>query len=769
MRKNQKRSSGLAQAPVSQEQVGNPWDLVQKHVRLVSGWDSNTVEIDVAHPLSKAPDIKSYNLEELKIGRLGHVSTDGSGHYRLVDHPELLITLKAAINSLLFLRNEKIDDCVVQLINNALRLYCWMIHNNIFNLTQLTKEDVDSLNRDWLIGGWWQALDYKNALEKVMTAANSDTSVREQLRGRNNSKFFTVNTEALSFMTGLPLSASYLPEIYASRLAKMLGAENLDVNRVPRETKVTLTTYMRLMSTLNHFASFPPELGALAYKPFLRPGKIAEKAFSTPAGRTKNISIENITRVTNQALLWLVEYKPIILFVAAAVRDALEIYINTNAVSERNVKLAAQNAYAYQLEVRGKGIAGITRMTRTILSKCIDALQVAAYCLIAINHGRRKNELVGHNLPYGLYFGCLREISTIYEDWRVDIYVEKSCRSYVSFWCNDLVRQAILTLESISQIFRTLNTSPKVYYDNPTDGRYDKLFCTRAFTKIGFSSPPEGFEFGNRAAWFFELAEVDTDYFREKTQPFRRAYACLYMYRYDMPKPTALQLALRQDSAAVTEVYYTDAPGISPADGVQAVYAGGYDKDIIALEQVMEEVRREYFGDLVLRMLKGEAIGGNFPKLTFKLMQRLSKSVKFDELELASKADAITTELQRDGYSISPKEHGGCCATDASKTSGRSNCAVNGKIHPENASPKTCDGCLHLLVTEAYRDGLEEPLLDMRRKERDFKLPAAERLRIKCDADDLEAFIEADKYVAVENQRMISKLTEKWSKIFFKK
>lgn len=747
----------------------NPWHLVQKNLRILSDLNSDEIQINIAHRLSEHPNVKTYNLKNIRLARLDHLSPTGDRHYVMSEFPELLTALKAAINSLLFVRDDMIDDCVTNLINYSVRLFSWAINQNIFKLGQLAPDDVSRLSALWIKGGWWTALEYEDKLAKVIDLARKDPAIAAQLCGRNNSKWFTVETNTIYKITGLPLSPTYLPSKFAVELAAIVGARNLDPGRKSRQIKMNSVIYLRLMRTLNHFASFPNELGAISFLPFHKPGERAEAAFPEIKHRTKNISIENVVKICGEALKWISEYSEIILTVAIAGRLALEDHVNKNTVSERNIKSAIALAYTHQVESKGLSIPGIAHMTRTNLSRCIATLQVACFCIIAINHGRRRNEIIGQNLPYGLYFGCLKEISGIFDDWRIDIYIEKSSKAYLSFWCNDLVRKAVLCLEDISQAFRPLNTLPKEYYSKRSDGRGDKLFYLREFTKISFSNPPEKFDFSTRASWFFQLADVDSSYFKEKTQPFRRIYANLYMYRYDMPKVDALRQSMDHDSASVTEVYYTDAPGTSPADGVKALYAGGYAEDLASLEKVVEEVASEYFGELILRLLKGETIGGNFSKLVLKLMHRISGSVKFRELSLESKSEVISEKLRLRGYSVSPKEHGGCCATDKSRTKARSNCAIDGEIHPENANPKMCGTCLHLTTTERYRSGLRKSLLELEEQALDFTLTPVERLHIKRTCSDLAAFIESDEKVAEANHRAVSALTERWKTVFFSK
>lgn len=757
--------SALAQE-TSDAANNNQWNLLQKHPRLLSDFDSNMLKINVAHSSTMSEAVWSYDLNRLRIRRPNHISLDGRGHHVLTDFPELLTALKAAINSMLFSRSDMLDQAASGLINHGLRLFSWMFSKNIFKLSQLGFQDAIDLRDGWPNGGWWNVLGYDLALGAALDIAKRNPAAAEKLSGISNHRYFTVDAKALSEMIGLPISGNAIPVAFAKALADIVGAKSIAPDRTSRSAKIGSAAYQRLMVETNRFASFPTELGAIPFVPFPDASQIADRTFAGSRGRTRNISIHNALKVVHQALLWTSEYKDIIVKTANATRAALEQTVSKGKENEAEVQSTVAKAYSTQSLSIGVRIPGIATMGRAELSKCIETLMVACFCLIAINHGRRRNEIIGYGKPYGLYFGCVKEISSVYEDWRIDIYIEKSAKTYLSFWCNDIVRNAVACLEEISQVFRPLFTENKTYPSDRTNGRNDKLFAHRPFTKKGFENAPVKFDFSRKASWFFQLAEVDADYFHERAHPFRRIFACIYKYRYDMPKTAPLTQHYDHDTSSITEVYYTDSPGTPPSEGVKALYGVGYGKEIASLRKVMDEVTSEYFVDVMHRLLKGELIGGNFAKLALKLMRRLSSSIKFQQLSKEDKAERIGAALGRRGYAMSEKEHAICCATDKSRTLGRSNCFLDGELRPEKASPSLCGSCIHMLTTEGYRRGLVESLDGLAKDARDFSLPAAVRHQIKKDHETLAAFIEADEKVAHDNQVALNALTSSWNKVF---
>lgn len=749
------------------KQLEPPWHLIRKHPRVLSDFNSNKLEIDVTHSAGGKKKIWSCDLGELRVARLGHVSPHGADHYMLQNFPELMMALKAAINSMLFARTDMIADCAAGLINHSLRLFSWMIHRNIFKFSQFSPEDATDLLEGWRHNGWWTVLNYDDALKAVLKIAKNNANVAHKLSGLSNAEHFSVDSDAVIKMTGLPISSNFIPVDFAQQLSAIVDTKRVNPKRTARSTKMTQAAYARLMVETNRFSSFPVELGAIPFLPFSDANKTAERVFPSPKGRTKNISIDNSLKIVGEALRWLTEYKNFILNTASAARSALEQTITRGTLNSSPIQKAIAEEYSKQTLGFANAIPGISTMSTATLAKCIETLMTACFCLIAINHGRRRNEIIGHNKPYGLYFGCIQEISNVYDDWRIDIYIQKSSRAYLSFWCNDIVRDAVSCLEEVSQIFRPLFAERKTYPTNRRDGRGDKLFYLRSFTKTGFESPPKTFEFGSHACSFFELAGVDESYFKEKAHPFRRIFACIFKHRYDIPKSAALTQYYDHDMSSITEVYYTDSPGTSPADGVEALYGRGYGKEMASLRKVMEEVTSEYFVEVMQRLLKGELIGGNFAKLALKLMHRISSSIKFQQLAEDEKAELLSTTLMRRGYSLTEKEHAICCATDKCRTLRRSNCFVDGEFRPENASPRICGSCVHLLTTEGYRRGLIDSLDELAKQSADFSLPPAVRHQIKKDHAALKAFIEADERVAAANQSAISALTENWNKVFF--
>lgn len=756
-----------SQLDLAKNSSQSPWSSLQRHPRFLGDWEDPVIRLNISHVVAETRTEKAYDLGGARIARLGAVSANGSRHYYLTEFPYLYKALKVAINNLLFSRTSKIDDSVVGLINNALRLFSWAVNANIYNLAQLVPSDVDRLKNQWLNGGWWQLLGYDEALNSVLELIKGNPNLTSQLVGTSNATSMTVNTATLNRMTGLPLAANSIPVEFVKKLGRVSTHKQVDENRKMRNLSATQATYARFMVDINRFAGFSPELGAIPFVPFIDANKIAEKTFPHARGRTRNISIDDSLKITAEGLRWLIDYSPIILDVAKAARQALEIEVSRGIMYEKDVQSAVSAAYYASIEIRKKNLPNILKMNKEELRNSISTLMIACFCLIASNHGRRRNELIGKGLPYGLYFGCIQDCSKLYENWRIDIFVEKSFNEYMSFWCNGIVRQAVACLEEISQVFRPLNTPPKIYNPNVKMARTDKLFRIRHFTKIGFEAPPSELDYARNSSSFFALAGVDMSYMTEKTQPFRRFFSCLYKYRHDIFKPGPLRQHLVHSRQSATEVYYTDAPGTPSSEGVEVRFAMGYGKELKSIEDIMAEVTSDYFIDIMLRLLRGELVGGNFAKLSIKLMGTLSKNIKFIELGNEQKAELLSTTLERQGYSISENAHGMCCATADSPTKGRSKCFRKGEIHPENASPDVCGQCLHLLTSERYRQNLGFERDHLSEQTRDFSLPAATRLQYKKDIATLDAFIQADEKVALENQLALGAVTAKWQKVFF--
>ena len=739
-----------------------------RHPRYLSDWTSNVVEIDISHPIATETTVRSYDLTDIRIARVERNSLDRTNHLSLNSLPEFQNSLKAGINATLYVRTDSIADVVSVFINTCRRLFTWLIHRGIYRLSQVTRQDISELGESWPEKGWWGVLDYDGALRRALSAAESDNNLAMRLKGNSNVTTITLDAFTLSEFIGLPISANQIPLWFINELGNLLNIPNAGQDRTPRPWETTKATYSRLMVEVNRLSFLPSGFDMIPFLPFPNSNADACARFPNSIGRTKNISISDVVKILTEATKWIYDYKPMIIEIANAARGELEQVHERGSVNHETVrtriiaafKLATERAeFALPLEIFQHGD----------LRTLITTLQTAAYCLVASNNGRRLREITGKDKPYGLYFGCLRTSAGYATETTIDIYVEKSAREYRTFWCNELVKDAVGCLEELSQVFRPLQTPLKQYPADQTIGRPDKLFYRRNFTIAGFMQPPEEFDFARKSAWFFELAQVSSGYFSSRTHPFRRIFGLIFKYRYDKFKLGALSQHYVHDSFTSTEIYLTDAPGVSPADGIEFLYSPALANETSGLRKVLNEIEKEYVIDLIKRLLDGEMMGGIFPKLVLSLMKRLSAGMEYRKNNNEIKANILQSHLSRRGYVASEKEHGICCCSQTSRTKARSNCFADGAIHPENANPKKCHGCVHLFTTPGYRHHLALQSLELKAQQDDYSLPSAVRMDARKNATIIDEYINADEQVAIESQRTLNAIIDRWEPVFFSK
>ncbi|WP_305824869.1 hypothetical protein [Massilia brevitalea] len=757
-------SAGGANGPIRTDGEG-PLDA-DRHPRYLSEWESNVVEIDISHQNATEVTVRLFDLSNIHITRAGASSQESRSHLSLNFLPEFQNSLKAGINATLYVRTDSIADSVSGFINTCRRFFAWLIHRGIYRLSQVTHQDTRELGESWPKDGWWGLLDYDGALRRVLDAAKSDNALAMRLQGYSNTANITLNAVTLSEIIGLPLSANQIPLWFIEELGTLLNFPSAVQNRSPRPWETTRATYSRLMVEVNRLSFLPTGFDMIPFLPYPNSNADATTRFPNTIGRTKNISISDAVKILTEALKWIYDYKSLIMEVANATRDAVEYVSDKGFENEEYVRKAT--AAAFKSAIARTGISlPLENPQHSDLKTLITALQTAAFCIVTINLGRRQREITGQHKPYGLYFGCLNTVSNIATETRIDIYVAKSVRQYVSFWCNPLVIDAVRCLEELSQVFRPLKTSLKQYPGEQAMGRSDKLFYRRHFTVNGFKVEPTQFDFARTSAWFFQLAGVSPEYVYSRAHPFRRIFGLLYKYRYDRFKLGALSEHYRHDSFSTTEIYLTDAPGVSPADGVEFLYAPALANEVSDLRKTLDEIEKEYVTDLIERLLNGELMGGIFPKLILSLMKRLSASVEYREQSDEIKSNILQTHLIRRGYVASEKEHGVCCCTQTSRTKARSNCYSDGEIHPENASPNKCGGCLHLLTTPGYRKHLALEAQELQAQQEDYSLPPAVRLEARKNATLINDYIRADEQTAIETQWSFNNIVDRWEPIFF--
>lgn len=399
----------------------------------------------------------------------------------------------------------------------------------------------------------------------------------------------------------------------------------------------------------------------------------------------------------------------------------------------------------------------------------LAVVQYAAFNLIGINHGRRKNELIGEgDKPYGLYLGCVSESvqQKEFDLKKINIYVEKTYQQWRQFWCNKLVYDSVNVLESIYQLFRPLYTDPIQISNIEEEAKEHKLIRRRVLTDVAkwanktnwvetFKKSP----YGEDSRPFFRLVDPNNSILSQKSHPNRRLFACLYYYRYEFGELMALRDHLVHTDTLMTHKYVSDPDTRKLAETMQEAWKNEQD----GFDKVMSEVQSEYFRDTLIQIIKGERVGGRWPRLISKRLKTLAKDSDFIELSEEDKASFLTEKLTRKGYKANPKSNGVCFA-GSNKTSARlANCHNGEGLNQQDASPSTCHGCVHLFTNENYLSVMEGELVELEERSKDFRLPMPVRIQAEKQMSDLSTMIQLEREMGQDNQRYLAQNIHNWT------
>ena len=390
----------------------------------------------------------------------------------------------------------------------------------------------------------------------------------------------------------------------------------------------------------------------------------------------------------------------------------------------------------------------------------------AMFFIIAGSTARRRNEISGEERIYGLYFGCVREVQDGSDDRKVDFYIEKTLRDYREFWAPKVCVDAITSLEEISQTFRPLGSERKIPNKNPNEARQDKLFVLRNFTAYHpYIIGPSPFFIARHSSHFFRLCGVDKNLiFNRNKNIYRRFYCNLFVNRYDNPIAAALQHHLDHSHIWMTAIYGLDPHERSAEEKSSALFIE-QEADDESFSELMAEVSHGHFEEKIADLLDGKPVAGIYSRLLLKLASRLSKDSSFSTSPVKTKAKILADKMKSRGFASIENGHGMCMAGTARHTIKKAHCSDENGVHPENASPTVCEGCVNLLNPEGYQLHLAKKRDELLQEAADMSLPRALRQAKRNDAADIDAYLEAERRIAEGNKRILLKLVESWSNL----
>lgn len=756
-----------------------PFAGVVKHAGYRSPWESDVVQLDMSSDRSKDSN-GTYDLTKIFIQTSGPLSIY-SGVKPLTDFPDLTNSVKALLNCLStrFSSSTKRRSEISQNLNNVLRFFCWMIQEKgIYRVADVTREAY----REFMLkmkeaGGWMQLLGVESHLRRIVANLDSGTlSIGQVCPSVANTSEASVRV-AVDFLwarTGIPLGMQ-VPSWFFEEL-KRFYPRNVRSEKGWDKPQFSYMSAYSHIKALNRLAEIPAAAGGASFMPFPDGHDFAcdltDTRIDRHGGKTANLHIEDAVLLFSEALRWIYEFADGVIAIGELLREYLEGLCDhpdafPNDERERRRVMGRQLAnpirdlcekhrLPIETVVLDSRVGNYDEVSRPDIRLVVNLLQTACFIMIAVNHGRRKNEIAGEdNLPYGLYFGCVQPDVDNPLMRVVDIYIEKTVKNWRQFYVNALVEKSVSILEAIAQIMRPLQTPLLTVQVKLDLARQNKLFRFRPMTEAGFRSPLQSYSFSDAAPYFFRRAGTTTalDY---RAHPFRRFFSLIYYHRYDNAQLLALSDHLVHLDPGITEIYVRDADMRTASDRIEQLYGRKHEVNGPADEG--DEVRSEMFQEVVLGVLTGKAAGGEWPRLVIATYKLMSDRIEFGSLSEEQKAQRLGSRLAAEGYQRTVFGHCGCNVGTNEITAPFSNCARGPDKRPqlELASPELCFGCLHRDCNEAHLLTLRGRIDALEKRSSDGTVPAPVRIEARKEAVTLEQLIKAERALSETNRKMIT-------------
>jgi hypothetical protein len=671
----------------------------------------------------------------------------------------------------------------------SLRIFSWMLRNNRHTLNSLTTADIKKLSESVGIKGWWNTLNYDQALRVAQQRFEDNPGLADPL---SVSHIRAINHLYLSQQIGLPIVASQIPPWFREYVATFDGKQHISYKFNIGHLIGKNAEHGTMLKALMRYCLLPAPFDGIPFVPFStikpeveRVSKLRERARlqsqapaasrrqnnidekETPLTATPNIPISMAQKIFSQAVIWLYDYSETVLRILDILRNHIQNSVISNAskrtrkfdFTEVNVMLA-RKGIPLQISSISQERANTIGYPLTTL---VSTLFCACATLVLVNHGRRPKEIIGYRVPYGLYFGCLSDVCPQISEKKIEIYIEKSPREYATFWCTKIVADAVDVLEQISQRFRPLFTEIKIAKSVLTERRVDSLFRQRIMNVESFSLDPISFNWRDHSALFFELAGVDYTYFANVQMPYRRLFMSLYIHRYDCPELFALKNHLRDMRMESLVAYFRDPRNRPARDKVEAALQRYQKEDSLELEKLLHEASSEYLVEKVSELLHGEPFGGAFPRIVRKILKKLSESTEFREISPQNRVQIVAKKIEQHGYTPTPNESSLCMVGTNEMTRHASKCYEAGELHTERASPTLCSRCIHAFNPPAYMHIFLEDRDAALARSKDNRLSIPLRKLHQQHADTMTKIIELEKSMAVENRTALAEFIDAWA------
>ncbi|MDQ0086046.1 hypothetical protein J2W35_006427 [Variovorax boronicumulans] len=374
-------------------------------------------------------------------------------------------------------------------------------------------------------------------------------------------------------------------------------------------------------------------------------------------------------------------------------------------------------------EILGEALVGIARNATSenkTLREVTGAVMSACFSIIAILNARRKDEIQHRAL--GLNRASLAPVDQGLALYQCRFYIEKTHKGYLSFYVGHGTVQAIELLNRLSDLTQDFVAMAKGPSYSPLEPAQRSLFQIpllhfRATDKPAYLK----FSTTEAAADLLRAALGDHGDVRVSAHMFRRAYALIFIYRYEHGDLMALSQQLGHFDLEMTRHYVTD--GLLQTGSVTSgSFAQRSPDEFESWQEEIADLRKEIHTVSMERLeaLVGEVIDGkeNYSGIFVNLVKRFhqihGRSIKYKAMGPEDQARALTKSLDERGHAFVPNRHGSCLASSTRRNI-RAACysRAEGVLDRAEASAHVCGGCPYHLVSQAHVRNLESDALGL--------------------------------------------------------
>ncbi|MCW8901409.1 MAG: hypothetical protein OQK95_12115 [Gammaproteobacteria bacterium] len=740
-------------------------DSIKKHWRYVSD-ENNIIIINRAESSTDKPKLTHIDLSKRFVIAPNVEYKDGElpKLVPLTTYPHLCDVLRAYTIELTNKHGNAKNTAsalIVRNIYNAIRFIHFISARGKYYLEDVTRTDLDAFLES-AHSGWYSILNMNEKYNTLIASAKNDINITKSITTKAGN-VLTISNDAIREYFGFDVRTLPKPKKSYDLFIKQTGSNKDKTNRgftSDKEIQISESAVESILTTVNGLRELPDDVDRLSFLPFHDVPGIAKNVSLKSEGRTENISLDDTVKILDTSLKWMYDYSPFLFDILDKLKEkSIELNKRDNLTfSYRTESLgiffrtlwSASPLKDMLTELNVDALNTSKKHGVTSFKQLILTLQTSCFIAVAINNARRRNEIIGENKKYGLYYGCINtQKNDVLSYSKIDIYIEKTVQEYCQFWTNDLTVDAVKILEKLYLSYLPeKNSFEQIKERSIKSSRNIKLFQIKNITPDAFNNDYSPYVYSDHCKLFFKMANVNKKVLEGKAHPFRRIFSLIYHYRFKNQKLHALSHHLRHTDYEMTRVYITDPEMRSSAERIEKLYKLSFRENEV-MDSINSQVQHELAIDLVSDVLNGDAAGGFTKRIKrlHNLLLNRTKAVKenkrYKQLDRKEQTEILTDSIERHNNNPNSRLHGVCWAENKHKGACRND--TTNELERHNTTPELCATCAYHQYTEEYIENLEDDYNSLLKITNDYSKPQAQRLGAKKASDNLKALIELEK------------------------